>query len=148
MTHGAQTQEPQGAPTPAQRPLFSESSPPDALLPALPDPIPAEVAFENIGYFTPASKRIKGITTKEKVVAERTNPDGTRTVLTVHILGTGKYGLPITADLDYYRAFLKILDDLIEQDGQIPDAIPLPTKTLLRYAGKQAFPVHRRNFVR
>jgi hypothetical protein len=40
------------------------------------------------------------------VVAERTNPDGTRTVLTVHILGTGKYGLPITSDLDYYRAFL------------------------------------------
>jgi hypothetical protein len=78
------------------------------------------------------------------VVAERINPDGTRTVLTVHILGTGKYGLPITADLDYYRAFLKLLDDLVDQAGQIPEPIPLPTKTLIRYAGKQASARERR----
>jgi len=95
------------------------------------------VAFENIGYFTPASKRIKGITTKEKIVAERTNPDGTRTVLKVQILGTGKYGLPITADLDYYRAFLKLLDEIADKDGHIPEPIPLSTRTLIRYAGKQ-----------
>ena len=118
---------------------------PSIVLPGhLPEPLYAEVAFENIGYFTPSSKRLKGVTTKEKVVAERTNPDGTHTRLTVQIIGTGKYGLPITADLDYYRAFLKLLDDLVDQDGQIPDAIPIPTKTLIRYAGKQASMQERR----
>jgi len=102
------------------------------------EPIPAEVAFEHIGYFTPTSRRLKGITTKEKVIAERTNADGTRTVLTIRIIGTGSYGLPTTSDLDYYRAFLKLLDDLTDQTGQLPDPISIATKTLLRYAGKQA----------
>jgi len=117
-----------------QPPLFPETPSSDL---ALPEPIPAEVAFENIGYFTPASKRLRGITTKEKIVAERTNPDGTRTVLKVQIIGTGKYGLPITADLDYYRAFLKLLDEITDTDGHIPEPIALPTRTLIRYAGKQ-----------
>jgi len=110
---------------------------PSTQLLILPEPIPAEVAFEHIGYFTPASKRIKDITTKEKILAERTNPDGTRTVLKVRILGTGQYGLPITSDLDYYRAFLKLLDDLVDRVGHIPEPIALPTKTLIRSAGKQ-----------
>ena len=117
--------------------LCPKAPPSDQALLALPEPIPAEVAFENIGYFTPASKRIRGITTKEKIVAERTNPDGTRTVLKVQIIGTGKYGLPITADLDYYRAFLKLLDEITDIDGHIPEPIALPTRTLIRYAGKQ-----------
>jgi len=113
-----------------------------ALLPTLdacvlPDYIPAEVSFEQLGYFTPSSKRIKGRTTKEKVVAIQRHPNGTRTVLAVQILGTGKYGLPITSDLDYYRAFLKILDELTDATEDIPQPIPLPTKRLLRYAGKQ-----------
>jgi hypothetical protein len=115
-----------------------DATPPATHPLALPALIHAEVAFENIGYFTPSSKRLKDITTKEKVVAERTNPDGTRTLLTVQIIGTGKYGLPITADLDYYRAFLKLLDDIADQTGHIPEPIPIPTKTLIRYAGKQA----------
>jgi hypothetical protein len=126
-----------GDPGTDQHPLFPEATPSDTALLALPEPIPTEVAFENIGYFTPASKRIKGITTKEKIVAERTNPDGTRTVLKVQIIGTGKYGLPITADLDYYRAFLKLLDEIADKNGHIPEPIPLPTRPLIRYAGKQ-----------
>lgn len=130
-------------PATQQQPV--QDTAPAIVLPVhLPEPLYAEVAFENIGYFTPSSKRLKGVTTKEKVVAERTNPDGTRIRLTVQIIGTGKYGLPITADLDYYRAFLKLLDDLVDQDGQIPDAIPVPTKTLIRYAGKQASTQERR----
>jgi hypothetical protein len=99
--------------------------------------IPAEVSFENIGYFTPSSKRIKNISTKEKTVAEKTNPDGTRTSLQIKIIGTGEYGLPTTVDLDYYRAFLRILDETIGQDGVIPEPISVPIKKLIRYAGKR-----------
>jgi hypothetical protein len=79
---------------------------------------------------------IKGITTKEKIVAERLNHDGTKTVLKVSIIASGKYGLPITSDLDYYRAFLKILDEMVEEEGKITEPINIPTKKLLRYAGK------------
>jgi len=132
-------------------PKTNQSGHPDAPHPSVPapvrphpqllaplEPIPAEVAFEHIGYFTPTSRRLKGFTTKEKVIAERTNTDGTRTILTIRIIGTGSYGLPNTSDLDYYRAFLKLLDDLTDQTGQLPNPIRIATKTLLRYAGKQA----------
>jgi hypothetical protein len=102
----------------------------------MPDLIPAEVAFENIDYFTPSSKAIKGITTKETILTEKVRSDGTTVTLKICIVASGKYGLPITSDLDYYRALLKILDDTLARDGQITEPISLPTKTLLRYAGK------------
>ena len=65
-------------------------------------------------------------------------PDGTRLTLKICIVASGKYGLPMTSDLDYYRAFLKILDDTLAREGHITEPISLPTKTLLRYAGKAA----------
>ena len=107
------------------------------LFPTPPELIPAEVSFENIGYFTPSSKRIKTVMTKEKTVAEKANPDGTKTTLKIRIIGTGEYGLPITIDLDYYRAFLKILDETAERERQFPEPICIPTKKLIRYAGKR-----------
>jgi hypothetical protein len=33
---------------------------------------------------------------------------------------------------------LKLLEDLADQAGQLPEPIPIATKTLIRYAGKQA----------
>lgn len=110
----------------------------------IPDLIPAEVAFETIGYFTPSSKTIKGITTKETTVLDTVRPDGTRLTLKICIVASGKYGLPMTSDLDYYRAFLKILDDTLAREGHITEPISLPTKTLLRYAGKAAGTAARR----
>ena len=101
---------------------------PEAWLPAILEHIPAEVSFENIGYFTPSSKRIKGITTKEKVVAERTNPDGTAAVLTVQIIGTGKYGLPTTSELDYYRALPEILDEITDQTARFLNQSACPQR--------------------
>ena len=114
----------------------SVETPNDSLLVVTPDYIPAEVALENIGFFTPSSKRIKGILTKEKIVAQRTNADGTKTILKTYIMATEKYGLPITSDLDYYRAFLKLLDELINKEGAIPQPLSIPVKKLIRYAGK------------
>lgn len=124
-------------PTAAHQPSDPEALAPSPPSLILPEPIPAEVAFEHIGYFTPASKRIKNITTKEKILAERINPDGTRTVLKIRILGSGAYGLPITSDLDYYRAFLKLLDTRVDHAGPIPEPVPIPTRPFIRTAGKQ-----------
>jgi len=119
------------SPSPTPQPAQDTGSSP------LPDYIPAEVSLETLGYFIPSSKRIKNIDIKEETIAVISNPDGTTTELKVSFIYTRKYGIPNTSDLDYYRAFLKILDESIDEDGQIPDPLRLPTKRLMRYAGKQ-----------
>jgi len=58
--------------SPRQEPLILDKS--QGLLPILlanPDYIPAEVSLETIGYFSPSSKRIKHILTKEKILTEK-----------------------------------------------------------------------------
>jgi hypothetical protein len=64
--------------------------------------IPAEVFLETLGFFTPSSKRIRGIYTKEKVVAERRTADGTTHLIKTRVSANHELGLPITTDLDYY----------------------------------------------
>ena len=101
-----------------------------------PEYIPAEVFLEIMGFFTPSSKRIKGIYVKEKRVGERIDHDGTRHALKVEISANHKLGFPITSDLDYYRAFLKICDEVVDHNGRFHLPIAVPTKKILRYAGK------------
>ncbi len=116
--------------------LKAETSSSDVSAFPLVDYIPAEVFLENMGFFTPSSKRIRGIYTKEKKVSERVKEDGTTEILKVEIVATHKLGLPITSDLDYYRAFLKIFYETMEQTERLRLPIAIPTKKLLRYAGK------------
>lgn len=103
---------------------------------AVPDYIRAEVFLENVGFFTPSSKRIGDRFTKEKVVGERVGPDGTKRVIKTKISANAELGLPITSDLDYYRAFLKICDEIVDSAGRFTPPIAVPTRKLLRYAGK------------
>jgi hypothetical protein len=109
--------------------------------------IPAEVFLETLGFFTPSSKRIRGIYTKEKVVGTRVAADGTTRLIKTKISANHELGLPITADLDYYRAFLKILADTLEHSGRLRLPLAVPTKYLLRYADK-ADGIHTRREVR
>lgn len=102
----------------------------------IPQYIKTEAFLENIGFFTPSSKRIKGIYTKEKVIGERIDNDGTKQFIKTKVSANHEYGLPITSDLDYYRAFLKICNELVDHDGRFQLPIPVPTTKLLRYAGK------------
>lgn len=108
-----------------------------ALLTLVPDYIPAEVSLENLGYFTPSSKRVKDIYVKEKVLGYKTGPDGVKRTIKAEISANHKLGLPITSDFDYYRAFLKICDAVVSADGRLHMPIIVPTAKLLRYAGKQ-----------
>jgi hypothetical protein len=98
--------------------------------------IPAEVFLETLGFFTPSSKRIHGIYTKVKTMGERVEADGTKRLITTKISANHELGLPITADLDYYRAFLKILADAVAREGRLRLPLAVPTKQLLRYACK------------
>jgi hypothetical protein len=109
---------------------------PQAEHPTVPDYIQAEVFLETVGFFTPSSRRIKKHLTKEKTLAERVNPDGTTYVIKTIISANALFGLPITSDLDYYRAFLKICDDTIDRDGRFHLPIAIPTRALIRYTGK------------
>ncbi len=108
-----------------------------ALLRLVPDYIPAKVSLENLGYFTPSSKRVKDIYVKEKVLGYKTGPDGVKRTIKAEISANHKLGLPITSDFDYYRAFLKICDEVVSADGRLHMPIIVPTTKLLRYAGKK-----------
>jgi hypothetical protein len=113
-------------------------------LSAVPDYISAEVFLENSGFFTPSSKRVKSIYTKEKVLREKIHPDGTTHFITTKISANYELGLPITSDFDYYRAFLKICDELVDREGRFRLPIIIPTRQLIRYAGKAESPKERR----
>lgn len=106
-------------------------------LPVIPDYIPAEMFLENCGFFTPSSTRIKSQVEKEKILAERTEEDGTKKIIKVQVTANAKLGLPITSDLDYYRAFLKVLDETADRDGHVRLPIRVPSKRLAELAGKQ-----------
>jgi hypothetical protein len=71
-----------------------------------PEYIQAEAFLEVSGYFTPSSKRIRRIYTKEKKLREYIDEHGNRRTLKVKISANHELGLPITSDLDYYHAFL------------------------------------------
>ncbi|HEV8711968.1 MAG TPA: hypothetical protein VGX03_03965 [Candidatus Binatia bacterium] len=103
----------------------------------VPDYIPAEVFLENVGYFTPSSKRIKNIYVKEKVLGHKIGPDGAKRTIKAKISANHELGLPITSDFDYYRAFLKICDEVADRQGRLYMPIAVPTKKLIRYAGKK-----------
>src|ERR687896_823894 len=112
-------------------------------LSAVPDYISAEVFLENSGFFTPSSKRVKGIYTKEKIIGEKIYPDGTTRLIKTKISANYELGLPITSDFDYYRAFLKVCDETVNRDGRFRLPIIIPTRQLLRYAGKVESPKER-----
>src|SRR5919106_4637793 len=63
-------------------------------LSAVPDYISAEVFLENSGFFTPSSKRVKGIYTKEKIIGEKIYPDGTTRLIKTKISANYELGLP------------------------------------------------------
>ncbi len=98
--------------------------------------IQAEAFLEVSGYFTPSSKRIKGIYTKEKKLREYLDEKGNKRTVKTKISANYELGLPITSDLDYYRAFLKICDEIVDRDGRFRMPITVPTSTIIRYAGK------------
>jgi hypothetical protein len=138
----AQEQERSSSPT-ALPPSSSEGQAALPLvLPVFESPLPpeyiqAEAFLEVSGYFTPSSKRIRSIYTKEKKLREYIDEQGKKRTLKTKISANYELGLPITSDLDYYRAFLKICDEIVDREGRFRLPITVDTATLLRYAGKK-----------
>lgn len=105
-------------------------------LPIVADYVPSEAFLESVGFFTPSSKRIRHQYSKQKTLGEKATADGSTKTVRVAISANHELGLPITSDLDYYRAFLKILDDIATRDGRFHMPVPVPTRRLLKLAGK------------
>jgi hypothetical protein len=110
---------------------------PNTALPITPEYIRSEAFLEISGFFTPASKRIENIYTKEKKIREYTDNQGNKKILRTKISANHELGLPITSDLDYYRAFLKFCDEIVDRDGRFHMPVAVPSFRLARYAGKQ-----------
>jgi hypothetical protein len=124
----------------ALMPLAGTST--DVILPSSEPPIPvdyipAEMFLETIGFFSPSSQRIKGIYSKTRKLGEESAPDGIKRTYSVKISAIHDLGLPITSDLDYYRAFQKVFEEALEQNEKFRLPIVFSTKKLMRYAGKQ-----------
>ena len=99
--------------------------------------VPCEMFLEQTGFFSPSSGRIHNLFSKSKNM-DRTMPDGNKIKTTLTIDALQRFGLPSTFDQDLYRAFLKICDESLNEDGTLPQPIEVPTKKLLRYAGKNS----------
>jgi hypothetical protein len=127
--------------TPQQPEPYNDALDLEVLTPELDDAIladyvQAETFLENSGYFTPSSKRISDIYTKTKKFKEIADKEGGKRTLQVKITANHELGLPTTSDLDFYRALQKILDEIIDSRGRIPQPVAVSVKRLIRYAGK------------
>ena len=100
------------------------------------DYVPCEMFLEQTGFFSPSSTRINGLFTKEKRMRRRNPVTGSVVETRLTIDALQRFGLPVTFDQDIYRAFLKICDEITDENGRLPESIEVPTKKLLRYAGK------------
>ena len=110
--------------------------------PFLPEYIQAEAFLEVSGFFTPSSKRIRRIYTKEKKLREYTNEQGKQRTLKVEISANHKLGLPITSDLDYYRAFLKYVTRLLIVTGAFKSLLLSQQKSLFATPVKSGIQRH------
>jgi hypothetical protein len=120
-----------------QIPLIPQAATsPDVVLPSSEPPIPvdyipAEMFLETIGFFSPSSQRIKDIYSKTKKLAEEAGLDGAKRTYSVKISAIHDLGLPITSDLDYYRAFQKVFEEALEQHEKFRLPIVFSTKKLI-----------------
>jgi hypothetical protein len=92
-----------------------------------------EKNLASLGFFTPSTKKIKGI--KKKIVLFGRETDGKKIELRAVILPSAEYGLPITADQDKYLALLKIISELRQRDGEASNPIGFTSAELLRILG-------------
>jgi|TARA_B100001079_G_scaffold98179_1_gene84415 hypothetical protein len=103
----------------------------------IPKYIKATLALDNTPFFVPTYRRDTQTTTRCMKIGEKTLPDGTKANIMTHVNLSKKWGLPNTQDLDYFKAFEKYCDEIVNRDGTFDLPIKITTKKLINYAGRK-----------
>lgn len=100
-----------------------------------PDFVRIEKDLIELGFFTPSSKKIRGV--KKKVMAVSRDIGGKKVEGELTIIPSAAYGLPITADQDKYLAIKKLQKDIVREVGQLTNPTAISSAQLNRLMGKK-----------
>ena len=98
------------------------------------DFVKIEKNLAELGFFTPASKRVKNL--KSKTISFTREIDGNRVDCKVTFVPGALYGLPSTADQDKWLAFQKFVTALQNEFGRVDNPITFLSADLLRLLGQ------------
>jgi hypothetical protein len=98
------------------------------------DFVKIEKNLAELGFFTPASKRVKNL--RSKTVNFSRDIEGNRVDCQVTFVPGALYGLPSTSDQDKWLAFQKFITDLQQESGQIANPITFLSADMLRLLGQ------------
>lgn len=93
-----------------------------------------EKNLAEIGFFTPASKRVKSL--RSKTITFSRKVDGNRVECKVTFVPGALYGLPSTADQDKWLAFQKFVSDRQRESGQVSNPVTFLSADMLRLLGQ------------
>lgn len=112
---------------PRQQRLFSDQ-------PAKVEVVRVEKNLNTIGFFTPSSKKLIGVTSKSVKIPVR-SATGQYVDARATIFPSAEFGLPTTADQDKYFAFQKLLETTRAIDGTISNPVRFTSAALLEILG-------------
>ncbi len=98
------------------------------------DFVKIEKNLAEIGFFSPASKRVKNL--KSKTISFSRDMNGNRVECKVTFVPGALYGLPSTADQDKWLAFQKFITDLQQEFGHVANPITFFSADMLRLLGQ------------
>ena len=102
--------------------------------PAKLEVVRVEKNLNTIGFFTPSSKKLVGVSSKNVTIQVRTTT-GQRVDARATIFPSAEFGLPTTADQDKYFAFQKLIERLRQPDGFISNPVRFTSAAMLEMLG-------------
>lgn len=102
--------------------------------PAKAEVVRVEKNLNTIGFFTPSSRKLTGISSKNVKIQIRSST-GQRVEAQATIFPSAEFGLPTTADQDKYFAFQKLIERLRGPDGLIGNPVRFTSASMLDILG-------------
>lgn len=115
------------SPVQTQQTLFNDDSPKREV-------VRVEKNLNTIGFFTPSSKKLVGVSSKKVKIQVRSST-GQRVEANATIFPSAEFGLPTTADQDKYFAFQKLIQRLRGPDGIISNPVRFTSSSMLEVLG-------------
>ena len=93
-----------------------------------------EKNLTTIGFFTPSSKTLLGVSSKNVKIQVRSST-GQKIEARATIFPSAEFGLPTTADQDKYFAFQKLIERYRGADGVISNPVRFTSASMLEILG-------------